>query len=375
MRQQEQNEGLKAATHLRLDTGMNYLSASMASSPTASTETAVLDLLGLREHCTQSLSEDIVRRIHAIRALCKAAEASEGNGTISWRRGGGGGGHSSSNSSNTRSSALPNRWRGQQTSTHRGAPAPGDKPSGRYVSKYTNSDTPVEDKILNQVILNKLNKFSAANYNEIRDFLEQILDSDEKEFLRDFMLLVFKKASTEPTFCSLYARMISELSMKYTSLKTELDELYTRYLTIFEEVSEEQTKSYEEFVQRNREKLQRLGYSQFLGELTSYGILELTQLQELYTKILKEISHHASQGETKQMLVEEYIDCLVRMTKAFQKGNRPELVTIRKSLGQGCEPLMEELLSNRSTKYPGLSKKGSFSIMDCLDIFRSSGSS
>ena len=353
---------------------MNYLSASMASpAPSSSSETAVLDLLGLREHCTQSLSEDIVRRIHAIRALCKAAEASEGNGTVAWRRGGSS--HQSSSGSTNRSSTLPNRWRGQQTNAHRGPSTAGEKPSGRYVSKYTNSDTPVEDKILNQVILNKLNKFSAANYNEIRDFLEQILDSDEKEFLRDFMLLVFKKAATEPTFCPLYARMISELSTKYTSLKTELDELYKRYLTIFEEVSEEQTKSYEDFVQRNREKLHRLGYSQFLGELTSYGILELTQLQELYTKILKEIGIHAAQGETKQTLVEEYIDCLVRMTKAFQKGNRPELVIIRKSLGQGCEPLMEELLSNRSTKYPGLSKKGSFSIMDCLDIFRSSGSS
>ena len=90
---------------------------------------------------------------------------------------------------------------------------------GRYVSKFKNTESTVEEKILNQVILNKLNKFSAANYDEIKIFLQQILDSDEKEFLQSFMLLVFKKAAAEPTFCGLYARMISELSVQYKTLR------------------------------------------------------------------------------------------------------------------------------------------------------------
>jgi hypothetical protein len=243
-------------------------------------------------------------------------------------------------------------------------------PSGRYVSKFTNSETPVEEKILNQVILNKLNKFSGANYEDVKSFLQQILDSDEQGFLRDFMLLVFKKAACEPTFCPLYARMISELSVTYPSLLVELEKLYNEYMAVFEEVSEDQCKDYEQFVQRNREKLHRLGYSQFLGELTSYGVLELDQLKALYVKILDQLKAAAALNETKQHVVEEYVDCLFRMTGAFQKGRLAKLTEIRRQLGIVCEPVMEDILARRSADFPGLTKKASFAIMDCLDIFR-----
>jgi hypothetical protein len=58
------------------------------------------------------------------------------------------------------------------------------------------------------------------------------------------------------------------------------------------------------------------------------------------------------------------------MTRAFQKGSAAKLLEIRMALRQMYEPKMEEILSQRRTAYPGLSKKGSFAIMDCLDIFR-----
>ena len=161
---------------------------------------------------------------------------------------------------------------------------------------------------MNQVILNKLNKFSSANYDEIKSFLQQILDSDEREFLQSFMVLVFKKAASEPTYCSLYARMIGELSIEYKTLRNELETLYTSYLTIFEEVTEDETKDYESFIQRNREKFHRLGYSQFLAELTSLGVLEQEQLEKLYTTVLNQIRIHATIGEEKQQLIDEYID-------------------------------------------------------------------
>jgi hypothetical protein len=251
---------------------------------------------------------------------------------------------------------------------------PSTEKSGRYVSKFVNTEAPVEDKILNQVILNKLNKFSASNYNEIKQFLEQILDSNEKDFLHDFMLLVFKKAASEPTFCPLYAKIISELSVKYSDLRNELSELYKKYMDIFEEVTEDKCINYEQFVQRNKEKLHRLGYSQFLGELTSLGVLDLDQLKSLYGKVLDQIKLHASRGEetgeSRTKLVEEYVDCLFRMTKAFQKGNSTKLVEIRSQLSESCQPVMEDILAHRTTNYPGLSKKGAFGIMDCLDIFR-----
>jgi len=217
--------------------------------------------------------------------------------------------------------------------------------------------------------LNKLNKFSSTTYDDIKGFLQQILDSDETEFLQAFMLLIFKKASSETTFCPLYAKMIAELSSSYTTLHNELRSLYTKYLTIFEEVSEEECKDYETFIQRNREKLQRLGYSQFLAELTSLGALEQSDLQTLYGKVFDQIRLLAV-TDAKTKLVDEYADCLLCMSKAFQKGTTLKLVQLRTGLGESCIPAMKEIVSNRTKLYPGLSKKAMFAMMDCMDIFQ-----
>jgi hypothetical protein len=336
-------------------------------------EATVKSILEHRQECVLSLSDDLLRRIQTIRSICKATEASEGNGQVNWRRGGGTSGKS--NSGHT-------RWRqpgGSPTSSNpttfaqkQGAPQPAERGSGRYISKFKNTELAVEDTILNKVILNKLNKFSLNSYDSIKQFLKQILDSDETDFLHSFLLLVFKKAAVEPTFCPLYARLVSELSADYPSFKKELNELYMKYLTIFEEISEEQTTSYEQYVQRNREKIHRLGYSQFLAELTGYGILELDQLKQLYIIIIDELKKHSVAGQEKQQLIEEYVECLVRMSKAFQKESHTGVLNaLCRQLGNTCEPLLEEILTNRTKQYPGITMKVSFRLMDCVDIFRS----
>jgi hypothetical protein len=56
---------------------------------------------------------------------------------------------------------------------------------------------------MNNIILSKLNKFSGATYSDVRDFLYQILGSGESdlgEMVRQFMLLVFKKAASEEVY-------------------------------------------------------------------------------------------------------------------------------------------------------------------------------
>jgi hypothetical protein len=340
-----------------------------------------------------SYDDGKLKQFIKIRELCVQADKADilpNGGQLGWRRGTGGGGNGGHNHTNNhnhggnRPQGLPNRWRGQ--GPMRPQPKPSGPPSersngsssgggsggGRYMSKFQNSDSPLEDKILNQVILNKLNKFSSANYEEVKAFLQQIMDSDEKDFLRDFMLLVFKKAASEPTFCPLYARMIAELSVSYKSLVDELTNLYTKYLAIFEEVSEDQCKDYEQFVQRNREKIHRLGYSQFLAELTSRGVLTQTQIQQLFDTILQQIKSCSSEDTSKQQLVEEYSDCLLRMSKAFQGTKSASLLAIRSGLGANCDSCITDILANRTANYPGLSKKAQFTLMDCLDIFRNS---
>jgi hypothetical protein len=364
---------------------------------TVSVESQVQNVLRLRGSCKSHLSDEVMNRIHSIRSICEKAEHAENN-TIPWRN--------APSHNNKHNSHPPNKWRnnnhnGPQNQHHNkphpattntttttpptptnttttittttNTPVTNEKERGqnnRYISKFLNTNVPVETKILNQVILNKLNKFGAKNYDDVKSFLQQILDSDEKEFIHDFMLLVFKKAANEPLFCPLYAKLISELSLSYPQLYDELIILYNKYLDVFDDITEEQCKDYEEFVQRNREKFHRLGYSQFLGELTSLGILQLDHLKQLYIKILAQIKLLASNGDTKKHLVEEYVDCLVKMTSVFKNCSSENVLQLKKNLSVDCQPIMEHILSERNTTFSGLSKKAGFAIMDCVDIFK-----
>jgi hypothetical protein len=337
----------------------------------ATLEESIVSLLSLQPHAANSFSEEILKKIQTIKTKCQAAEKAEQEGGgigLQWRKGLSGGGNRRSHGGG--SGNGNSKWRNTAPSTGR-PPQPVERSHvPRYVSQFQSSTADVDDKILNQIILNKLNKFSANNYEEIKSFLQQILDSNETEFLQNFMILVFKKAATEPTFCPLYAKMLSELSISYTVLREELQRIYKQYMTIFEEVSEDQCTDYETFVQRNREKHHRLGYSQFLAELTSLCVLEREQLQELFTTIISQIRKFSVEGTTRTQLVDEYIDCLLRMCRAFQKSYNPKVISLRSDLAAVCSSDMEQFLANRTSQYPGISKKASFALMDCLDIFR-----
>jgi hypothetical protein len=366
-------------------------------------EATVMSVLNLGQHCTQPLSEEIVRRITAIRDKCIAAEKHEfaTSGGGGWRRGlggGGGGGGGGSNGGGNGGGGNPryhggggggggmsNRWRTDarpqqgQGPNHRpsnggGAPrTPGEhKHVPRYVSLFTNTEQTVEDKILNSVIHGKLQTLAAQNYDEVKQFLIQVLDGNEVDFLSDVMKLIFTKASLEEMFCPHYARLVSELSKVYPSWQAEFEKFYGEYLTIFEEVPETACKDYEMFVQRNREKQKRLGYSQFLAELTRHAVITTDQLLRLYSVILDQIKIHAAEGAQHEKLNDEYVGCLRAMTKAFAECNTPRLLNMRDTLAKGCDKTIEDLLARRTQDFPGLSREGSYGLMDCLDIFRGS---
>jgi hypothetical protein len=82
---------------------------------------------------------------------------------------------------------------------------------GRYQSRFTNGGD-LNDKILHTVIGNKLNAFTPLTYNDTRDFIYQIMDSGETEFIKDFIEKVFAKATVEELYCALFAKLIAEIA-------------------------------------------------------------------------------------------------------------------------------------------------------------------
>ena len=239
----------------------------------------------------------------------------------------------------------------------------------RYQSQFKNSSQPVEDKILNNIILSKLNKFCTSTYTDIREFLFQILGSGEadvSDLARQFMLLVFKKAAMEELYCSLYAKLLSETSQRYAIILEEMHKLQENYLSIFDDVQEkEEGEEYDKFVEKNIEKRYRLGYSQFIAELSKLEIINLACLESTFKRIFDCIKKNAVQPN-KQPLIEEYIDCLLRMSHVFKRGASTFIISARRSLITLCRADIDIILS-KPAEYISVSPKARFILMDVKD--------
>jgi hypothetical protein len=249
-----------------------------------------------------------------------------------------------------------------------GTPPP---PIAKYQSRFKNSQQPVEDKILNNIILSKLNKFSPKTYNEIRDFLYQILGSggsEVEEIVPHFIKLVFRKAAIEKIFCPLYAKLLSEISSRYGIILKEMQLLQANYLKIFDDISEPESNSYDNFVEAQKSKEFRHGYSQFLAELTALELLNLDLLNSTFQCILGNMVHFGKLPDNKTLL-EEYSDCLVSMAKVLKKRPGHFFSNARSTLLKTNENIINDLISNH-TSYESETAKTRFILMDIYDILK-----
>lgn len=258
-------------------------------------------------------------------------------------------------------------------------------PHSKYVSRFKKTTEEVDDTILNTIILGKLNKFSVANYDEIKEFITHIMDSGETDMIKCFMRLVFQKAASEEMFCPLYAKLLSELSIRYPVLLTEMSNLYKHYMSIFEEV-ETSAEDYNEFVKRNVEKKYRRGYSQFLAELIKYHVIDKDIFFKTLETIIKQVNNKLTDSESTK-IIEEYADCMMKIMKAIsvndasntnydsdsdsdsdndepKKGNMIQEIRqyLKINIIRTIKPLTEKSPSNT-----GLSTKSRFTFLDIYE--------
>lgn len=255
-------------------------------------------------------------------------------------------------------------------------------PPQKYVSKFKKSNDNVEDTILNTIILGKLNKFSEQNYPEIKEFITHIIDSGQTDMIKCFMKLVFEKAASEEMFCPLYAKLLSELSIRYPVLLTEMDNLYSQYMEIFDEVSETTAENYNEVCKRNVEKKYRRGYSQFLAELIKHDVIETDLFIKTINKIIGQIENNSKTKESTK-LNEEFADCLMKIMKAIQTGvetsdddsdsddsddeDRENKIQKIRSILQSDTLKRIQPLTVRNTESIGLSSKARYTMLDIYE--------
>jgi len=250
--------------------------------------------------------------------------------------------------------SYQNSFNSTQSSTS-ASPVTTQTPIGspvRYVSRFHNGSKAGDDQILNTVILNKLNVFSVKTYEDVKQFLFQILGSDQREFTREFTWLVFRKAAAEEKFCGLFAKLLSEIQKEYPVILEEMRNLHTTYLDIWD-ISD----TPDEKVDRRC----RLGYSQFLAELTALGVLESDTMKQTLETLKTCIADCLSQ-ECHSETIEEYMDCLRQLCGS--KVPKDVRMMIR-------EILVEDLniwISTSKSLVPGLSSKSRFACMDLRDL-------
>jgi len=209
-----------------------------------------------------------------------------------------------------------------------------------------------DDQILNTVILNKLNVFSIKTYDDVKSFLFQILGSDQKEFIREFTWLVFRKAAAEEKFCGLFAKLLSEIKREFPVILEEMRKLHTTYLDIWK-VTETSDSSID--------KRCRLGYSQFLAELTALGVLE-SETMQLTLQTLKDCILDCLKKQEHSETIEEYMDCLRQLCGS--KVPKDVKFMIREMLVNDLSAWIEEPRES----VPGLSTKSRFACMDLRDL-------
>ncbi len=262
----------------------------------------------------------------------------------------------------------------------------------KYVSKFKKSTDKVEDTILNTILLGKLNKFSELNYGEIKEFITHIIDSGQTDMMKCFMKLVFEKAASEEVFCPLYARLLSELSARYPILLSEMARLYSVYMNIFKEVSENEAENYNEMCKQNVEKKYRRGYSQFLAELIKHNVIDNEVFIKTVNTIISQIELNIKVKEAVK-LNEEYADCMMKIMNAIQvepdnsnnesdedtditdsesdtdnsNESNNNLITNIRDVLKGDIYMRIQPMSVRNAEYIGLSNKARFTLLDIYE--------
>ncbi len=253
-------------------------------------------------------------------------------------------------------------------------------PNNKYVSRFKKNTEEVDDTILNTIILGKLNKFSVANYDEIKEFITHIIASGQTDMIKCFMRLVFQKAASEEMFCPLYAKLLSELSSRYPELLTEMSNLYEQYMAIFEEV-ETSAENYNEICKRNVEKKYRRGYSQFLAELIKHQVINKDVFLKTINTIIKQVTNQLENKDSIKV-IEEYADCMMKIMKAINTSEDSDSdsdsdtdddndkykmiedikCTLKSTVRNNIKPLTEKKEGNS-----GLSTKARFTFLDIYE--------
>ena len=196
-----------------------------------------------------------------------------------------------------------------------------NRPPAKRPTTFLNKIGEKSDEIKKNVNGN-LNKISNQNYEKIWNIIKNIYMDNKEDFdFISFVECIFDKATMQPTYCPLYVRICNDMINELKTIKLDLEftKLITdkcqEFKTMIEDINLKNNdildvNDYEDFCQKNKQKVYKKGYAQFIGELYKSKFLEESFI-EAYVKALVDNTLNTLNNE--DVNVEDNIICLDKL--------------------------------------------------------------
>jgi hypothetical protein len=207
----------------------------------------------------------------------------------------------------------------------------------------------------------RLNKITDTNYDRTKEFLTQFLDPRDTSVLTDFVNAVFDTAAMSPILCKICTRLLHELGVEYPHVRVEMLLLFQNFMLIFDDTigtPDVTSANYAEFLDAQKRKRMRRGYSRFIAELVTLKELPVESYIELLKGLTRSLEK-ASASEENRNECTEYADCLKLL---FETKIRPS--------GEWLARLVTFAKTPISELPPGLSAQSKFALLDIVEALK-----
>ncbi len=224
---------------------------------------------------------------------------------------------------------------------------------------FLNKDNGLEAKIKKE-INGDLNKLSPSNSekifsNIIKKYEENIEIFDYNYFIEN----LFDKAVMQPTYCPLYVKLFilindkSKEDSKFADLVKYKCEDFKSLIVDMIDMNDAvlNPNDYDDFCQKNKEKIFKNGFSQFIGELFKNDFVDCIYIQEYIEALVINIKHNL---ENDNKNIENSSICLVKLIQTTM--NKKEFKD------SSSFDYVNEIL-----EYKNLPKKIKFKFLDLIE--------
>ena len=232
----------------------------------------------------------------------------------------------------------------------------------KRTTTFLNQDKGLEDKIKKDINGN-LNKMTNSNSDKIFAEILKIYSENIEIFdYENFIENLFDKAVMQPVYCTLYVKLFIQIEKKHNSLNSNKKVTFSELVLIkcnqfkdmigkFEKDDILNPEDYDDFCKKNKEKVFKQGFAQFMGELHKHDFVNTDFLNEYLIALVDNIIYCL---ENEDINIENSSICLIQLIETTM--NKRQL-------------LNSEVLPkiNKIIKFKIMPKKIKFKFMDLLD--------